>query len=572
MEMANPTQQSRAWWKESSVYQVYPASFQDSNGSGVGDLKGIISRVDYLKNLGVDIVWLSPIFDSPQIDMGYDISDYNKIYPPYGDIADVDTLKDKLHERGMKLVLDLVMNHTSDQHRWFKESRKSKDNPFRDWYIWKPPKYDAQGNRQPPNNWKGHFQGSAWEYDEQTDEYYLHLFCTEQPDLNWENPAVRKAAHDVMRFWLDRGCDGFRIDVINFISKDQSFPDSDKTVLPGSEFYAAGPRLHEYLKELGAILKEYDAFSVGEMPCVHDEQQLIKAVRSDRGELSMIFHFELMDIDHGPGGKFSPKEWKLSELKETTNKWQRFMYDNDGWNALYLENHDQPRSVSRFANDSPEHRAASAKLIAIFLGFQAGTPFVYQGQEIGMTNVPEDWPMEEYKDVDCLNHWSLFKDTADEKTKEELKRNYQKKSRDNARTPMQWDSTPNAGFTSGNEPWMRVNDNYQAINAAAQVSDPNSVYHSWRQVLEKRKELKDIFVYGDFGLVDEPNERVFAYKRIAGDGAAALIACNFSADRVSWGFEGKAKEVLVSSGGKSLEDVSSGEISLGPYEAIAMLL
>uniref|UniRef100_A0A8H7ND26 Glycosyl hydrolase family 13 catalytic domain-containing protein n=1 Tax=Bionectria ochroleuca TaxID=29856 RepID=A0A8H7ND26_BIOOC len=570
--MATPAQQSRAWWKESSVYQVYPASFQDSNGSGVGDLKGIISRVDYLKNLGVDIVWLSPIFDSPQIDMGYDISDYKKIYPPYGDIADVDTLKDKLHERGMKLVLDLVMNHTSDQHHWFKESRKSKDNPFRDWYIWKPPKYDAQGNRQPPNNWKGHFQGSAWEYDEQTDEYYLHLFCTEQPDLNWENPAVRKAAHDVMRFWLDRGCDGFRIDVINFISKDQSFPDSDKTVLPGSEFYAAGPRLHQYLKELGAILKEYDAFSVGEMPCVHDEQQLIKAVRSDRGELSMIFHFELMDIDHGPGGKFSSKDWKLSELKKTTNKWQRFMYDNDGWNALYLENHDQPRSVSRFANDSPEHRAASAKLIAIFLGFQAGTPFVYQGQEIGMTNVPKDWPMEEYKDVDCLNHWSLFKDTADEKAKEELKRNYQKKSRDNARTPMQWDSTSNAGFTSGNEPWMRVNDNYKAINAAAQVSDPNSVYHYWRQVLEKRKKLKDIFVYGDFGLVDEPNERVFAYKRIASDGAAALIACNFSADRVSWGFQGKAKEVLVSSGGKSLENLSSGEISLGPYEAIALLL
>ncbi|VUC27828.1 unnamed protein product [Clonostachys rosea] len=570
--MTNPTQQSRAWWKESSVYQVYPASFQDSNGSGVGDLKGIISRVDYLKNLGVDIVWLSPIFDSPQIDMGYDISDYKKIYPPYGDIADVDTLKDKLHERGMKLVLDLVMNHTSDQHHWFKESRKSKDNPFRDWYIWKPPKYDAQGNRQPPNNWGGHFQGSAWEYDEQTDEYYLHLFCKEQPDLNWENPAVRKAAHDVMRFWLDRGCDGFRIDVINFISKDQSFPDSDKTVLPGSEFYAAGPRLHEYLKELGAILKEYDAFSVGEMPCVHDEQQLIKAVRSDRGELSMIFHFELMDIDHGPGGKFSWKDWKLSELKKTTNKWQRFMYDNDGWNALYLENHDQPRSVSRFANDSPEHRASSAKLIAIFLGFQAGTPFVYQGQEIGMTNVPKDWPMEEYKDIDCLNHWSLYKDTAAEKAKEELRRNYQKKSRDNARTPMQWDLTSNAGFTNGNEPWMRVNDNYKAINAAAQVSDPSSVYHYWRQVLEKRKELKDIFVYGDFGLVDEANERVFAYKRIASDGSAALIACNFSADQVSWSFEGKAKEVLVSSGGKSLENVSSGEIFLGPYEAIALRL
>jgi glycosidase len=403
--MGSIAHNNRAWWKECSVYQVYPASFKDSTGSGTGDLKGIISEVDYLKNLGVDIVWLSPIFESPQIDMGYDISDYKKIDPPYGDISDVDVLKDKLHERGMKLVLDLVVNHTSDQHHWFKESRKSKDNPFRDWYIWKPPRYDAQGNRQPPNNWTGHFQGSAWEYDEATDEYYLHLFCKEQPDLNWENTKVRDAVHDIMRFWLNRGCDGFRLDVINFISKDQSFPDSDRTVHPGAEYYACGPRCHEFLQELGAILKEYDAFSVGEMPCVNDEQELIKAVRSDRGELSMIFHFELMDLDHGPQGKFSWRDWPLSELKTTATKWQRFMIDNDGWNALYLENHDQPRSVSRFAHDDPEHREASAKLIAIFLGFQSGTPFIYQGQEIGMTNVPKDWPMEEYKDIDCLNHW-----------------------------------------------------------------------------------------------------------------------------------------------------------------------
>ncbi|GJN72982.1 maltose permease [Purpureocillium lilacinum] len=291
--MGSQAEQLRSWWKESSVYQIYPASFQDSTGTGVGDLKGIISRVDYLKDLGVDIVWLSPIFKSPQHDMGYDISDYKSIDPPYGDISDVDVLRDRLHERGMKLVLDLVMNHTSDEHPWFQESRKSKDNPFRDWYIWRPPRYDAQGNRQPPNNWESHFQGSAWEYDEATDEYYLRLFCREQPDLNWENPAVRRAAHDVMRFWLDRGADGFRIDVINFISKDQSFPDSNEAVLKGHEFYACGPRLHEYLQELGAILKEYDAFSVGEMPCVHDTNEIMKAVGAGRDELSMIFHFEL---------------------------------------------------------------------------------------------------------------------------------------------------------------------------------------------------------------------------------------------------------------------------------------
>ncbi|CRK14070.1 hypothetical protein BN1723_010228 [Verticillium longisporum] len=281
--VVNHTSDQHEWFKH----------FQDSTGSGVGDLKGITSRVDYMKALGVDIVWLSPIFESPQIDMGYDISDYRKIDPPYGTIEDVDALKDALHARGMKLVLDLVVNHTSDQHEWFKQSRSSKDSPYRDWYIWRPARYDADGTRHPPNNWDAHFQGSAWEWDEHTQEYYLHLFCTEQPDLNWENPAVRDAVHAIMRFWLDRGADGFRLDVINFISKDQAFPDSDRTVLRGAEHYAAGPRLHEYLAELGVILREYDAFSVGEMPCVTDTNEVIKSVKADRGELSMIFHFEL---------------------------------------------------------------------------------------------------------------------------------------------------------------------------------------------------------------------------------------------------------------------------------------
>ncbi|POR36682.1 Alpha-glucosidase [Tolypocladium paradoxum] len=524
--MGSVAQQPRTWWKESSVYQIYPASFQDSTGSGVGDLKGIISRVDYLKNLGVDVVWLSPIFKSPQIDMGYDISDYRAIDPPYGDIEHVHVLRDKLHERGMKLVLDLVMNHTSDQHDWFKQSRSSKDNPFRDWYIWKPPQYDAQGSRQPPNNWESHFQGSAWEYDAATDEYYLHLFCKEQPDLNWENPAVSRAAHDVMRFWLDRAADGFRIDVINFISKDQAFPDPDQPVLKGHEFYACGPRLHEYLKELGAILNEYDAFSVGEMP---------------------------MDIDHGPQGKFSAKTWPLTELKATVNKWQRLI---------------------RFANDDPEHRAASAKLITVFLGFQAGAPFIYQGQEIGMTNVPKDWAMHEYKDVDCLNHWNLYKDAADEDTKAKLKAEYQRKSRDNARTPMQWDASPHAGFTtaSGGAPWMRVNDNYAQVNAAAQTPDPRSVYHTWRRVLEQRSARKDVFVYGDFELLDEQNDKVFAYQRKAGSGEAALVVCNFSGESVAWPWDGKAREVLVGPAGKTVEDVNGGEVRLGPCEAVALLL
>ncbi|KXH44728.1 alpha amylase [Colletotrichum nymphaeae SA-01] len=570
-----PKRQLRKWWKESSVYQVYPASFQDSTGSGVGDLKGIIDRVDHFKSLGVDIVWLCPIFESPQIDMGYDISNYKKIHEPYGTVADVDTLKDKLHERGMKLVLDLVVNHTSDQHEWFKQSRSSKDSPYRDWYIWRKPKYDAQGNRQPPNNWASHFQGSAWEYDEATDEYYLRLFAREQPDLNWENPKVRAAVHDIMRFWLDKGADGFRLDVINFVSKPQDFPDSKQEVLPGSELYSAGPRLHEYLKELGAILHEYDAFSVGEMPCVRDLNEVIKSVNGDRGELSMIFHFEFVDIDIGPHGKFSAKEWDLAELKGIANKWQRFMYDHDGWNALYLENHDQPRSVSRFANDAPQHRVDSAKVVAMFQALQAGTPFVYQGQEIGMVNVPKEWPMEEYKDIDCLNHWNLHKDSKDKEYLKFLKSQYQKKSRDNARTPMQWTAAPNAGFTTPQAtPWMTVHPNHTEINVAAQVSDPASVFNFWKTVLATRKRYLDIFVYGDFALVDEKNEKILAYARRAEDGAVAVVACNFSSERVSWeGLKAEGvKEVLVSNGGKTVEDFSGGKVEFGPYEGAVVLL
>ncbi|KAG6041560.1 hypothetical protein E4U41_003576 [Claviceps citrina] len=571
--MGSRVEQTRAWWKECSVYQVYPASFQDSSGSGVGDLRGIISRVNYLNKLGVDVVWLSPIFKSPQLDMGYDVSDYRVVHPPYGDISDVDLLRDRLHERGMKLVLDLVMNHTSDQHEWFQESRKSRDNPYRDWYIWKPAKYDADGNRCPPNNWQSHFQGSAWEYDEATDEYYLRLFCKEQPDLNWENPAVRRAAHDVMHFWLDRGIDGFRLDVINFISKDQTFPDSSRIFLRGIEYYACGPRCHEYLKDLGAILKEYDALSVGEMPCVHDERELLKAVAADRDLGNSV------DIDHGANGKFSPKTWPLSELKTIVNNWQRLMYDNNGWNALYLENHDQPRAVSRFAHDAPQYREASAKLIAIFLAFQAGTPFIYQGQELGMINVPIEWDMDAYKDIDCLNHWNMYKDSAgDATTKALLKKEYQKKSRDNARTPMQWDDSPQAGFTTSHTPWMRVNENHREINAASQVDDPTSVFHTYRLALEKRKAHKEVFVYGDFELVDEVNDKIFAYKRVAssslgGEVAAALVVCNFSTETVTWTSPvGEAKEVLVSSTGKTLDHLRGGEITLDACEAVALLI
>ncbi|KAL1894320.1 hypothetical protein Cpir12675_003702 [Ceratocystis pirilliformis] len=564
------------WWKESSVYQIYPASFKDSTGNGTGDLQGIISKVDYLKDLGVDIVWLSPIFKSPQVDMGYDVSDYKTIDPPYGNIDDVLTLRDKLHERGMKLILDLVVNHTSDQHEWFKQAIGSKNSPYRDYYIWRDPIYSEDGKRQPPNNWISHFQGPAWRYDEASDQYYLHLFCPEQPDLNWENPAVRNAVHDVIRFWLDRGIDGFRMDVINFISKPSGLPDSTSAEVPrGCDLYSAGPKLHTYLKEIGDILREYNAFSVGEMPCVSDTTEIIKSVAAERGELSMIFHFDFVTMDYGIDGKFAPRDWSLLDFKALINKWQRFMFDNDGWNALYLENHDQPRGVSRFVQSTPDNQFSASKMLAVLQLLQAGTPFIYQGQEIGMSNVPPEWPMEEYKDVDCLNHWNLHKDSCPETTAL-LRSQYFAKSRDNARTPMQWDATTNAGFSPANAtspPWMRVNTNYTRVNAASQVSDPSSPYSFWASVLRLRKQYKETFVYGDFALVDEENPDVLAFVRTSSAGATALVVCNFSQSTITWESRLNAvEEVLLSSYGQSLEHFKNGTIRLGPYETAVLLL
>ncbi|KKA26497.1 hypothetical protein TD95_004485 [Thielaviopsis punctulata] len=563
-----------SWWKESSVYQIYPASFKDSTGNGIGDLKGIISKVPYLEDLGVDIVWLSPIFKSPQVDMGYDVADYKAIDPPYGDIDDVLTLRDKLHERGMKLVLDLVVNHTSDQHEWFKQAISSKDNPYRDYYIWRKPTFAADGTRQPPNNWISHFQGPAWKYDEASGEYYLHLFCPEQPDLNWENPKVRADVHDVIRFWLDRGIDGFRMDVINFISKPDGLPDSTSSEVPrGCDLYSAGPRLHEYLKDIGDILREYDAFSVGEMPCVSDTTEIIKSVAADRGELSMIFHFDFVCMDYGPEGKFSPKAWTLPEFKFLINKWQRFMFDNDGWNALYLENHDQPRTVSRFVKSTPATQFTVSKMFAIMQLLQAGTPFIYQGQELAMSNVPDEWPMEEYKDVDCLNHWALHKDSSPEQVAL-VRSEYQAKSRDNARTPMQWDATTNAGFSTPTaKPWMSVNPNYPQVNAAAQIADPSSPYHFWSRVLAIRKALKDVFVYGNFHMVDEDHEDVLAYKRTSAAGKTALVVCNFSPKKVEWrGVEGKPMELIVGNCERSLKHFQGASTALDPFEAAVLLV
>ena len=382
-----------------------------------------------------------------------------------------------------------------------------------------------------------------------------------------------------MHFWLSRGIDGFRLDVINYISKPQDFPDSTQTVSPlGSELYSAGPRLHEYLQCIGAILKEYNAFSVGEMPSVQDPKEVIKAVRYDRGELNMIFHFDFVCIDKGDTGKYSPRTWHLSELKTLVSKWQTFMYANGGWNALYLENHDQPRSVSRFACDCPKHRTQSAKMLATFLTFQAGTVFIYEGQELGMTNVPKDWPIKEYKDIDCRKHWELLKSrTSDPMTLAVAREEYQKKARDNARTPMQWTSDANSGgFSTSSDPtWMMVNPNTKTVNAAAQISDSSSPFSYWRAVLAARKEYKDILVYGSFKMLDEKNEEILAYVRTATNGSAILVLCNFSTEEIEWnskGATGKLKEVVLSNSGKTLEDFDCEKVTLIGYETCVILL
>ncbi|KAB8236999.1 hypothetical protein ETB97_006272 [Aspergillus alliaceus] len=585
--MVKPADQiHRAWWKESSVYQIWPASFKDSNDDGIGDIPGIISKLDYIKNLGIDIVWLCPSYKSPQVDMGYDIADYYNIADEYGTVADVENLIKGCHERGMKLLMDLVVNHTSDQHEWFKQSRSSKDNEYRNWYIWKPAKYDEQGNRQPPNNWVSHFQGSAWEWDEHTGEYYLHLYATEQPDLNWEHPPVRKAVHDIMRFWLGKGANGFRMDVINFISKDQRFPDAPikdpRTPWQwGDKYYANGPRLHEYLQDLGKILKEYDTFSVGEMPFVKDTNEVLRAVQYDRNEINMIFNFEHVDIDHGTYDKFEPGSWNLTDLKSFFEVWQKVMYENDGWNALYWENHDQPRSVDRYTNAKEEDRLVASKMLATILALKAGSPFVYQGQEIGMSNVPPEWDIEEYKDIDCLNHWHrlLKYRPTDIEAQKSAREEYQKKSRDNGRTPVQWSNAPNGGFTGPNvKPWMSVNPNYaRGINAEAQVSDPNSTYHYWASVLGLRKKYLDIFVYGNYDQVDRDSQEIFAYSRQYEDQKALVLAnwteCMLEWDSSSHGVK-DVKDVLLNtydSVSDAKERFSGTKWTLRPYEAVVLL-
>ncbi|WP_342565264.1 alpha-glucosidase [Paenibacillus sp. FSL R7-0345] len=514
---------NRAFWKEAVVYQIYPRSFQDSNGDGIGDLRGIISRLDYLKKLGIDVVWLSPVYKSPNDDNGYDISDYEDIMDEFGTLQDWEELLAGLHERGIKLMMDLVINHSSDEHAWFAESRSSKDNPYRDYYIWRPGGPDGEL----PNNWSSIFSGPAWEKDEQTGEYYLHLFSRKQPDLNWENPKLREALYKMMTFWLDKGVDGLRMDVINMISKVDGLPSVKRDDLEpgrlagGGEFYMNGPRVHEYLQEMNReVLSKYDVMTVGETPGASVEDAILYTAE-DRKELQMVFQFEHMDIDSGPGGKWEVIPWSLKGLRDILHKWQVGLAEQ-GWNSLYLNNHDQPRMVSRFGHDG-EYRVQSAKMLATLLHTLKGTPYIYQGEEIGMTNVK--FPvLEDYKDIEILNMYRE-KVTEGGGDHDMILQAIHTKGRDNARTPMQWNDTANAGFTEGT-PWLKVNPNYKEINVEQALADSDSVFYYYQKLIALRKKHL-IMTYGEYELLLPEDDYIYAYTRILDD-EKWLVLLNFS--------------------------------------------
>jgi oligo-1,6-glucosidase len=513
---------NKAWWKEAVVYQIYPRSFYDSNGDGIGDLRGIIQKLDYLKELGIDVVWLSPVYKSPNDDNGYDISDYQDIMDEFGTLADWDELLREMHKRGIKLVMDLVVNHTSDEHRWFQESRKSKDNPYRDFYVWRPGKDGHE-----PNNWVSFFRGSAWQVDEQTGEYYLHLFTRKQPDLNWENPKVREEVFGMMDWWLQKGIDGFRMDVINLISKVPGLPDapvSNKDRYQwGGQHFINGPRLMEFLNEMKQkVLSKYDIITVGEAPLV-TPQDAIMIAGEETGVLKMVFQFDHMGLDGeksaDPGRSLVP--WKLLDLKAVMTRWQKGL-ENRAWNSIYLENHDQPRSVSRFGDDG-RYRVESAKLLATFVHMLQGTPYVYQGEEIGMTNVAFE-SIEDYRDIETHN---IYKEAVEEKgiAPSDIMRVIHAKGRDNARTPIQWDASAHAGFTTGT-PWIRVNPNYQEINVADALADPTSVFYYYKKLIQLRKE-NPVIVYGAYDLILEAHEEIYAFTRTLEE-ERLLVILNFS--------------------------------------------
>ncbi|WP_369046756.1 glycoside hydrolase family 13 protein [Sinomonas sp. P10A9] len=519
------------WFHSAVVYQIYPRSFADSNGDGVGDLGGVINRLDYLGHLGVDVVWLSPVYRSPQDDNGYDISDYQDIDPLFGSLADLDELIAGLHERGMKLVMDLVVNHTSDEHPWFAESRASKESPKRDWYWWRPPRpgHEPGTPGAEPNNWASFFSGPVWEFDEATGEYYLHLFSKKQPDLNWENPEVRRAVYAMMNWWLDRGVDGFRMDVVNFLSKDPALGDAPAT--EGQPYshdrsgYVCGPRIHEFLQEMHREVFASRApglLKVGEMPSVTLEDAVLFTDPA-RAELDMVFQFEHVNLDHLDGNKWRPGALRLTDLKASLGRWQSGLADR-GWNSLYWGNHDQPRAVSRFGDDGA-YRELSAKMLAGVLHLHRGTPYIYQGEELGMTNMAFTG-IDAHRDIEVLNHYreatsGLGLDPI------EVLAAIAPLNRDNARTPVQWDAGPAAGFSTGT-PWIVVNPNAVEINAADQVDREDSVFSFYRQLIRLRHELP-VIADGDFTMLLPNHEAVYAFTRRLG-AAELLVLGNFSGD------------------------------------------
>lgn len=528
------------WWKKAVVYQIYPKSFQDSNGDGFGDLQGIIKRLDYLETLGINAIWLSPVFKSPQADNGYDISDYRDIDPTFGSLDDMEELINEAKKHNIRIMMDLVLNHSSNEHRWFKEAKKSKDNPYHDYYIWR----DGEEG-MPPSDMKAVFGGSAWEYVPEIGQYYFHQFLPEQPDLNWENPKVRRAIYDMILWWMDKGVGGFRMDVIDQIAKE---PDKRITI--------NGPRLQEYFKELSKeTFQKGDLITVGEAWGADTERAKLYS-NPDGSEFSMVFQFEHIGLDQKEGGE----KWDLAplpfkKLKKIMAHWQNELY-NCGWNSLFWDNHDLPRIVSRWGNDR-EYRVESAKMLAILLHGMQGTPYIYQGEELGMTNVQYD--IEDYKDCEIINmyHERLEKGYS----KDEIMKSIYAKGRDNARTPMQWDDSENAGFTTGT-PWIKVNDNYDKINAKSQVDDPDSIFSCYKKLVQLRKDYP-VFVDGKFTLLLEDDENIFAYSR-KNEEKTMIVVCNFFDKEIPMPLakECEGMEVLIS----NYKDTSDMSV-LRPYEA-----
>nr|WP_312292631.1 alpha-glucosidase [Clostridium chromiireducens] len=538
---------NKEWWKESVVYQVYPRSFNDSNGDGIGDLKGIIEKLDYLKELGIDVIWLSPVYKSPNDDNGYDISDYEDIMDDFGTMEDMDELIKEGNKRGIKILMDLVVNHTSDEHKWFIESKKSKDNPYREYYIWRDPV-----NGEEPNDLRSTFSGSAWQYDETTGQYYLHLFSKKQPDLNWENEEMRNKVYDMMNFWIDKGIGGFRMDVIELIGK-----------IPDEKIKENGPKLHEYIKEMNnKTFGSKNLLTVGEAWCSNPE--IAKQYsNTDGSELSMVFQFEHILLDQQPGKeKWDLKPLELLDLKKALSRWQVEL-EGSGWNSLFWNNHDVPRIVSRWGNDK-EYRIESAKMLATLLHGMKGTPYIYQGEELGMTNIKfED--LNDYKDIETLN---MYKERIEQGYKhEDIMSSIYAKGRDNARTPIQWNDSKNAGFTTG-EPWIKVNPNYKEINSKSQLNDENSIFNYYKKLIEIRK-TNPIVVYGKYELILEENKEIFAYTRTL-ENEKLLVICNFTDNKTKFEFEEKiefnSKELLISNYEVDVNG-SINNIELRPYES-----